>query len=72
MSGALSLMGPEKSEPTIPLNLLADFAGGGMTCVMGILVAIIERAKSGIMPIFCSANPSVPAALHAFISNFVS
>jgi alpha-methylacyl-CoA racemase len=39
------LAGSEK--PSFPLNLLADFAGGGLTCAMGILVALIERNKSG-------------------------
>ena len=37
---------PEK--PTFPLNILADFAGGGMMCVLGVLLALFERAtKSG-------------------------
>ena len=37
---------PEK--PSFPLNILADFAGGGMMCVLGILLALFERAtKSG-------------------------
>lgn len=26
---------------------LADFAGGGLMCVMGILMALMERSKSG-------------------------
>lgn len=30
-----------------PLNILADFAGGGLMCVMGILMALIERISSG-------------------------
>ena len=37
---------PEK--PSFPLNILADFAGGGVICVLGILLALFERAtKSG-------------------------
>ena len=37
---------PEK--PSFPLNIVADFAGGGMMCVLGILLALFERAtKSG-------------------------
>lgn len=28
-------------------GVLADFAGGGMICVQGILLALIERARSG-------------------------
>ena len=26
---------------------MADFAGGGLTCAMGIMAAIIERGKTG-------------------------
>ncbi|KAF9468153.1 CoA-transferase family III [Collybia nuda] len=46
LSGALAMLpGPDK--PRFPLNLLADFAGGGLICVLGILLALIERGKSG-------------------------
>ncbi|KAJ7494659.1 CoA-transferase family III domain-containing protein [Mycena galericulata] len=46
VSGVLSLLpGPDK--PSFPINLLADFAGGGLTCALGILLALIERGKSG-------------------------
>ena len=34
-------------KPAFPLNLLADFAGGGLLCSNGILLALIERGKSG-------------------------
>lgn len=29
------------------MNLIADFAGGGLTCALGIVLALLERAKSG-------------------------
>ncbi len=35
-------------KPAFPLNILADFAGGGLICAMGILLALIERQKSGL------------------------
>lgn len=39
---------PGTSEkPSFPLNLLADFAGGGLLCATGVLLALIERGKSG-------------------------
>ena len=38
---------PGKERPSFPLNLLADFGGGGMVCALGILIALIERGKSG-------------------------
>lgn len=47
MSGALALMGPRGRPPSFPLNILGDFAGGGMACAMGILLALLERARSG-------------------------
>lgn len=43
-----SQMMPGTSEkPSFPLNLLADFAGGGLTCAMGVLMALFERTRSG-------------------------
>ncbi|XP_071489729.1 alpha-methylacyl-CoA racemase-like [Diadema antillarum] len=48
MSGVLSLLGRKGGNPTPPLNLIADFAGGGLMCAMGILMALFERTKSGL------------------------
>ncbi|CAN9504527.1 unnamed protein product [Ophioblennius macclurei] len=47
MSGLLSRLGRSGENPYAPLNLLADFAGGGLTCAMGIVLALLERTKSG-------------------------
>ena len=41
------MLGRKDQKPTPPINLLADFAGGGMTCALGILLALFERNKSG-------------------------
>ncbi|ESO88171.1 hypothetical protein LOTGIDRAFT_193764 [Lottia gigantea] len=46
-SGILSCLGRKDESPQAPINLLADFAGGGMTCAMGIILALFERSKSG-------------------------
>src|SRR5216683_531665 len=35
-AGALSLLGRKGQMPTIPLNLLADYAGGGMHAAIGV------------------------------------
>ncbi|KAG5878891.1 hypothetical protein JTB14_031549 [Gonioctena quinquepunctata] len=48
ISGLLSLFGRYGENPIPPVNVLADIGGGGLTCAMGILLAIIERNKSGI------------------------
>ncbi|XP_061732571.1 alpha-methylacyl-CoA racemase isoform X1 [Nerophis ophidion] len=47
MSGLLSRLGRSGEKPYAPLNLLADFAGGGLTCALGIVLALLERTKSG-------------------------
>ncbi|CCX05310.1 alpha-methylacyl-CoA racemase [Pyronema domesticum] len=47
VSGALSLLGREGENPFPPTNLLADFAGGGMVCFLGILLALIQRSITG-------------------------
>ncbi|KAF8907381.1 CoA-transferase family III [Gymnopilus junonius] len=48
LSGILAMLPGTHEKPTFPLNLLADFAGGGLTSVVGILLALIERATSGV------------------------
>lgn len=47
MSGLLSRLGRSGEKPYAPLNLVADFGGGGLTCALGILLALLERTKSG-------------------------
>jgi crotonobetainyl-CoA:carnitine CoA-transferase CaiB-like acyl-CoA transferase len=46
-AGALALIGRDGQPPTIPLNLLADYAGGGMHAAIGVLAAIIARNQTG-------------------------
>lgn len=47
MSGILSLLGRKDANPTPPVNLLADMAGGGLLCAFGICTALLERHRSG-------------------------
>jgi alpha-methylacyl-CoA racemase len=47
LSGALAHIGRADQPPTPPLNLVADFGGGGMLLAMGILAALVERSTSG-------------------------
>lgn len=48
LSGLLSILGRKDGPPTPPINLLADFAGGGVMCALGIVLALLERSKSGL------------------------
>jgi crotonobetainyl-CoA:carnitine CoA-transferase CaiB-like acyl-CoA transferase len=46
-AGALSMIGRPNQMPTIPLNLLADYAGGGMHAAIGVLAALLARHQTG-------------------------
>jgi alpha-methylacyl-CoA racemase len=47
IAGALGTFGESGRPPTPPLNLLADFGGGGLLAAFGILAALHERGRSG-------------------------
>ncbi|KAL8649318.1 MAG: hypothetical protein Q9210_004470 [Variospora velana] len=47
VAGILSQLGRSREPPYAPANILADFAGGGLMCAFGILLALFERTKSG-------------------------
>jgi len=47
MTGALHAMGRRGERPPVPLNLIADYGGGSMFLVVGVLAALLERARSG-------------------------
>lgn len=47
LGGALSLIGPKDGQPCFPSNLLADIAGAGLHGVIGILLALAAREKTG-------------------------
>ena len=47
LAGALEPLGRADGPPTAPINVLADFAGGGELLVVGVLAALVERATSG-------------------------
>ncbi|XP_062984239.1 alpha-methylacyl-CoA racemase [Elgaria multicarinata webbii] len=47
VSGVLSKLGRKDENPYAPVNLLADFAGGGVMCAIGIVMALYECTKSG-------------------------
>ncbi|HSV38018.1 MAG TPA: CaiB/BaiF CoA-transferase family protein [Nocardioidaceae bacterium] len=47
LAGALEPIARPGERPLAPLNLLGDFAGGGLLMTMGILSALYERERSG-------------------------
>ena len=47
ITGALAMMGPRRGVPSVPLNLLGDYAGGGVYLALGVLAALLEAKGSG-------------------------
>ena len=46
-AGVLSILGRPGQPPTIPHNLIADYAGGGMQGAIGIMAALLARHQTG-------------------------
>ena len=46
-AGVLSLLGRPGQPPTIPHNIIADYAGGGMHGAIGVLAALMARTQTG-------------------------
>lgn len=70
ISGALSLIGRRGEKPLAPVNLLGDFAGGGMACAMGIAFALLERTRSGKGQVVDAAMTDGAAHLASFLFKF--
>ena len=66
-SGLLGLLGPADRKPAIPLNLLGDYAGGGLMAVIGALGALVERSRSGVGQVVDTAIVDGSALLTAFV-----
>lgn len=66
-TGLLSLLGRSENAPLPPQNLLADFAGGGLLCAMGIAMALFEREKSNKGQIIDSAMVEGSAYIGSWI-----
>jgi alpha-methylacyl-CoA racemase len=47
VAGALHPMGRRGAGPVPPMNILGDYAGGGMLLTIGILAALAEAGRSG-------------------------
>lgn len=46
-TGVLHAIGPADGPPSVPLNLVGDFGGGGMLLLVGVLAALLEARTSG-------------------------
>jgi alpha-methylacyl-CoA racemase len=66
ISGALHAIG-EQNQPSIPLNLIGDFGGGGMMLAFGVLSALFEAKQSGFGQVVDAAMTDGAASLLASI-----
>ena len=48
LAGALSAFSIRNEQPAVPLNLLADYATGGLQAAFGIAIALLYRERTGI------------------------
>jgi alpha-methylacyl-CoA racemase len=65
VSGVLGALGPRGAKPHAPLNLLGDFAGGGLLMAFGIAAALYERERSGLGQVIDAAMVDGVALLMA-------
>jgi alpha-methylacyl-CoA racemase len=71
MAGTLATIGRRGEKPLAPINIVGDFAGGGMLCAMGIAFALLERVKSGKGQVIDSAMMDGAAHLSTFLYKFL-
>ncbi len=72
IAGALHPMGRAAQPPPPPLNLIGDFGGGGVYLALGVLVALLERERSGVGQVVDIAMVdgvrSLMTMFHAFVN----
>jgi len=67
LAGALHAIGRKGEPPTVPLNLVGDFGGGGLLLAFGVLAALLETQKSGKGQVVDAAMVDGVAALMASV-----
>jgi alpha-methylacyl-CoA racemase len=67
VAGALEPLGRPGENPHAPLNLIGDFAGGGMLLAVGVLAALLERSRSGRGQVVDAAMVDGSALMTSFL-----
>ena len=72
LTGALHAMGTRDAPPVPPLNLVADYGGGTMFLIFGVLAAVIERGVTGKGQVVDAAMvdgvPAMMGLIHAMLA----
>ncbi|GAA1270656.1 CaiB/BaiF CoA-transferase family protein [Saccharothrix xinjiangensis] len=67
VAGALEPIGRAGAPPTVPLNVVGDFGGGGLLLALGLLAALYERDRSGRGQVVDAAMVDGAALLTTFL-----
>jgi alpha-methylacyl-CoA racemase len=67
LTGALHAIGRQGERPTLPLNLIGDFGGGGAYLALGLACALYEARASGRGQIIDAAMSEGAASLMAML-----
>jgi alpha-methylacyl-CoA racemase len=70
LSGTLSAIGRHREAPVPPLNLVADFGGGGMLLAFGVVCGLLEAGRSGQGQVIDAAMVDGSALLATMIHGF--
>jgi alpha-methylacyl-CoA racemase len=65
VAGALAHIGRKDQPPTPPLNLVADFGGGGMLLALGLVAGMLHAARTGVGQVVDAAMVDGTALLMA-------
>jgi alpha-methylacyl-CoA racemase len=72
-AGVLGLVGVPDGTPILPLNLVADYAGGSLHAVIGILAALLARQATGRgQYVDISMTDGALSLLTAFVSRYLA
>jgi alpha-methylacyl-CoA racemase len=70
LTGGLHAIGEAGRRPVPPLNLVADFGGGSLYLIMGVLAALVERQTSGLGQVVDAAMVDGASSLLAMAQSF--
>ena len=72
VAGALHPIGWADRPPAVPLNLVADFGGGGTYLAMGVMAALLQRATTGAGQVIDCAMVDGVASLTALFHGLLA
>ncbi|MCD4533028.1 CoA transferase [Nocardioides sp. cx-169] len=72
LAGGLYPVGPADRPPYPPLNMLADFGGGGTFLALGVLAALLQRGSTGRGQVVDAAMVDGVASLTAMMQGMVA